>query len=51
MYSLCPNVRNDTFKLSRYAGATIMETPKSAAAVSATASAMKISANKYVSSL
>lgn len=38
MYSALPKVRNGNLRLRIYAGATIIETPKSAAAVIATAS-------------
>lgn len=51
MYSLCPKVRNENLRLRMYAGATIMDTPKSALAVIATDSAISTSANKYAASL
>ena len=50
MYSACPNVTKPSFRLSRYAGATIMEIPMSAAVRIATASASRTIASAYVSS-
>jgi hypothetical protein len=50
MYSHTPKDK-PVFKQSIYAGATIIDTPKSAAAVIATENANKIKQKKYANSL
>ncbi len=51
MYSLCPNVNTLHFRLKIYAGATIIDTPKSVVVIIATENAIKIIARTYASSL
>ena len=46
-YSACPKLKNPVFRLSRYAGATIIEIPKSAAERIAIANDNRIIAATY----